>query len=210
MDRVFRERRTSRRMISFLATVGLVVGMLAVLAPGAAGVVNTCRARNLTKGTPADTNLQRVIKAASPGDTIAVRYVCVGRFSIGKELTLVGKATGTTPRPVLNADGSGHVLRVSAQVKLVNLRLTGGLLTDEGCPVGCGGGIAVNSGTLTLRDTVVRGNTARIAGGIFIADPATVVARTARRRSRGTAACGVAPKAQASAEGSSSLAAPSR
>jgi hypothetical protein len=44
-----------------LATIGLVTAMLAVLAPGAEAVVNTCKARNLTKDTPVDTNLQRVI-----------------------------------------------------------------------------------------------------------------------------------------------------
>jgi hypothetical protein len=149
--------------------------MLAVLTPAAVGVVNTCRAKNLTQGTAADTRLQRVIKAAKAGDTISVRYVCVGNFRIAKDLALVGKATPTVSRPVLNGNGTGQVLRVNgAKVRLANLKISGGVLTIEGCssgpdPTGCGGGIAVNlGGTLTLRDSVVRGNTARLGGGIYI------------------------------------------
>ena len=159
MDRATRERRAPRRVLSVLATIGLVTALLAVLAPGADAVVNTCKARNLTKDTPVDTNLQRVIKAASPGDTIAVKYVCVGNFTIAKTLTLLGRATPGMAKAVLNANGAGRPLQVvMARVRLINLKVTGGLKN-------AGGGIYNDSGTVTLKDTVVRGNTASNDGG---------------------------------------------
>jgi hypothetical protein len=129
-------------------------------------------------------NLQAVIKAASPGDKITVRYVCVGNFKIGKKLTLVGKAALGHPRAVLNGNGSGQVLRVNrARVRLVNLKITGGVLSTQGCssgpdPTGCGGGLAANLGaTVTLKDTLVRGNIAAggSGGGIAIDYLSTVV-----------------------------------
>jgi hypothetical protein len=162
MDRVTCERRTPRRMISVLGLTALVAGMLAVLAPGANAAVNSCKAKNLTKGTPVDTHLQRVIRAASPGDTISVKYVCVGNFNIGKNLTLVGKATPGMAKAVLNANGTGRTLFVSAEVRLTNLKVTGGNLINAG-----GGGIVNVAGILTLKDTVVSGNTGDGGGGIY-------------------------------------------
>jgi hypothetical protein len=157
--------RTPQRVFALLATFGLVVGMIGILEPAAAAVVNSCWAKNVTQGTPSDTNLQAVIAAASPEDTIAVKYVCVGHFTIGKKLVVRGIATTDVPKPVLNGNGTGRPLFVSARVKIINLKLTGGVLAgDGGCPSSCGAGIA-NSGTLTLKDTVVRGNTATLAGG---------------------------------------------
>jgi nitrous oxidase accessory protein NosD len=107
-------------------TLSLVVGGLVTLAPHASAVVNTCRARNVTKDRPSRLNLQLVIDAADPGDTIAVRYVCVGNFTIAKDLRLVGRSTREVPRPVLDANGEGRVLTVSGNVRLANLVITGG------------------------------------------------------------------------------------
>jgi hypothetical protein len=146
-------------MISLLATIGLAVWVVGILGPAAAGVLNSCRARNLTQGTPSRSNLQGVITAASPGDRIAVKFVCVGNFHIAKRLTLVGQPTPHLPRAVLHANGRGRVLVVSARVTLTNLRITGGHVAYYG------GGIR-NTGILTLKSTVVSGNTASYAGGI--------------------------------------------
>jgi hypothetical protein len=170
MDRVTYERRTPQRMISVLRVTALVAGMLAVLAPGANAAVNTCKAKNLTKGTPVDTHLQRVIRAASPGDTISVKYVCVGNFNIGKDLTLVGKSTPGMAKAVLNANGTGRTLYVSAQVRLTNLKVTGGNLINAG-----GGGIVNVAGILTLKDTVVSGNTGLGGGGIYNPNGSTLI-----------------------------------
>lgn len=142
--------RPTTRTFSIVLALALIAGMLVVLAQPVGAVANTCRARNLTKGTASRSNLQRVITAANAGDRIAVRYVCVGNFRIPKKLTLVGQATPRVPKPVLHANGSGRVLRVSARVTLINLRITGGAAW-------IGAGI-FNAGNLTLRNTAVRGN----------------------------------------------------
>ena len=147
-------------MLSIVATLGLVTGILAVGVPGAGAVLNTCRAENVTQGGTSRPNLQAVIKAASPGDTIEVRHRCVGSFRIRKDLILVGKATPGSSLPVLDANGAGRVLLVSGQVTLINLQITGGRVRSNG------GGIRNAGGTLVLRGTLVRGNTAVFGGGI--------------------------------------------
>jgi len=142
-----------------LAIACLVASTLAVSASGSrAGVLtNTCRARNVTQGTAARSNLQRVIDAADPGDKIAVERVCVGNFRIERRLTIVGKPTTKVRHPALRGDGSGAVVVVHARVTLINLTITGG-------SANVGGGIQ-NEGTLVLKRSVVRGNTAIEAGG---------------------------------------------
>jgi hypothetical protein len=148
------------KTISIAMMFAVLSGMLVVLAPSAGAVVNTCRAKNVTQGTPRRSNLQRVIEAANAGDTIAVRYVCVGNFRVGKKLTFVGKPTATVPLPTLHANGAGRPLLVNARVILTNLKITGGVVA------GNGGGI-LNKGTLALKNMVVRGNTATSGGGIY-------------------------------------------
>ena len=53
MHRIPPERRAPRCVVSVVAMLGMVVGMLVVSAPSSGAVKkNTCRARNLTQGTP--------------------------------------------------------------------------------------------------------------------------------------------------------------
>jgi len=149
---------------AILAALALVGGMLAVLTMGAGATVNTCQARNLTRGTARSADLQAVIDAANPGDTVQVKRVCVGNFTIAKDLTLRGEPTRRLRMPVLDANGTGRVLEVSswdAFVTLVNLKITGGNLVEYGS----GAGID-NIGHLTLSRSVVTGNTAWSAAGI--------------------------------------------
>src|SRR5436853_1019238 len=160
-----RESRRSRRTAAFLMTTSLVLGGVVTLAPRAGAVANTCRARNVTKGRLARHSLQLVIDAADPGDTIAVRDACVGNFTIAKDLTLVGSSTHDVPRPVLNANGAGRVLTVGGDVRLTNVVITGGLVTDLTSPLENNGGGIFNDGTLLLHNTVVRGNRANDHGG---------------------------------------------
>ena len=156
--------RRSRRA-AFLMTLSLLVGALVSLAPHASAAVNTCRARNVTKDRSTRRNLQLVIDAADPGDTIAVKYMCVGNFTIAKDLELVGRSTHDVPRPVLNANGAGRVLTVSGNVRLGNLVITGGFVTDQTYPLENNGGGILNEGTLLLHNTVVRRNRANDHGG---------------------------------------------
>jgi predicted outer membrane repeat protein len=147
----------SRRAISILATINLVAGMLALLTQAANAAVSPCRARNVTQDTSSDSDLQAVISAANAGDTITVKFVCVGNFVIDKDLTLLGRPTSDVPRPVLRAKG-GRVVLADANVVLNNLEISGGVVD------GTGGGIR-NMGILVLDRVVVTGNSAALGGG---------------------------------------------
>jgi len=135
--------------------------MLFAFPPSAGAVTATCAVRNVTKDLPSGSDLQAVVDAADPGDTISVRDVCVGNFTISKDLTLVGRSTARVHRPSLDADGAGTVLSVSAQVLVKHLRIRNGLATN-------GGGI-VDTGTLLLENTVVRDSKATdMGGGVYV------------------------------------------
>src|SRR5262245_3953204 len=162
MDRVTREACGRRRTPRILATIALAAGSLVTLAPTAGAALHSCRARDVTHDGPVRADLQAVIDAAHACDTIVVRGVCVGNFSVSTPLTLVGKRTSQVPRPVLDADGAGRVLWVHASVSLVNLRLKGGNV-----PRARGGGIYNYADSLTLTHTVVIGNVASKGGGIY-------------------------------------------
>ena len=154
-------------MVSAVATLGMVVGMLVVSAPSSGAMENTCRARNLTQGTPSRSNLQAAINAADRGDRIGVKGACVGSFVIGNDLTLVGHQTPDGAKPVLHGErGSGSVVRVAARVTLTNLKVTGGVAKTDGGVDDAGGGILVRKGSaLTLNRSVVRENRAWYEGG---------------------------------------------
>ena len=155
--------------VTALLSLFLVASSMVWTTPAIAAA-NTCRARNVTKGTPGTSDLQAAIKGASAGDVIEVKYVCVGNFRIGKKLTLVGKPTTGVAMPVLHANGSGRVLLVNGvKVKLDNLKITGGDnpgLEDAGGVLIKAG--TIDAGSLVLVDSIVRGNAGTSAGGIVV------------------------------------------
>jgi nitrous oxidase accessory protein NosD len=102
-----------------------------------------------------------VIDHAAPGDTIAFRDACVGRFTITKRLSIVGMATAERARPLLTSKGTGRVLLVKARVSITNVKIADGWSRSWGAT---GGGIR-NEGTLTLIDSVVTRNRASGNGG---------------------------------------------
>jgi len=153
MDRAIRRRSATLSVVvvTLVSAASLGLGM-----PASIAVVNTCRARNVTQDSAVSSNLQAVIRDAVGGDVIAVKFVCVGNFTIAKNLTLVGRPTADLPRGVLNANGHGDVLVVPrAKVTLRNLKITGG--DDPRWHFGAG--ITTDARLLRLKDTVVVGNT---------------------------------------------------
>lgn len=94
-------------------------------------------------------SLQAAIDDASAGDTLRIVGTCHGPFHITKNLTLVGPAT-------LEGGSSVVWVRLGAVVVFTSLLITGSTPSE---------GI-LNSGTLTLRDSTVSGNTGSGAGGI--------------------------------------------
>jgi hypothetical protein len=155
-------------------------GSVALAHVAAAVDVDACRARNVTRGTPMRHELQPVIVAANAGDTIVVKGTCVGVFRIGKNLSLVGRATPRRERARLVGTPRHTTLTVrgttgSVDVTLVGLRITGGS--------GEAGGIE-NHATLALRRSVVEGNR---HGGITNLGTLTLTERTSVRANAGSA-----------------------
>ena len=93
--------RAIRRRNAVLSVVVLTLvsaGSLSLGMPASTAVANTCRARNVTQDSAVSSNLQAVIRDAVGGDVISVKFVCVGNFTIAKNLTLVGRPTAGLPR----------------------------------------------------------------------------------------------------------------
>ncbi len=163
-------RRPGRAAVLLMTSVLMIVGLIGA-GPSAGAVRNTCRARNVSQDRPSRSDLQGVIDAADPGDKIAVRNVCVGSFTISKDLTLVGKSSAEIVRPVLNANAVGRVLAISAQVRLTHLEITGGKVADDG------GGVAL-TGILILDHSIVRENQANDrGGGIYVSEAGVLTLR---------------------------------
>lgn len=147
-------------VLGVLATLALLVGQVAVWTSSAGAA--TCTVKNITTRVTGS-DLQGAIYAASTGDTLKIKGVCAGSFTIDKDLTLAGPATldgETCDGPYC---GRGIVLWVDAgNVTLKNLTITNGSSTYDG------GGIW-NFGTLTLKgSSSVTGNSAEDgAGGIY-------------------------------------------
>jgi len=160
MGRITREHVAARRTIFIVASVLLATATFAVRTPGSIAAVNSCRARDVTRSTAWNSDLQAVIRAALVGDTIAVKFVCVGNFKIAKSLTLIGKPTTDEPKAVLNGNRQGQVLVVSrANVTLENFKITNG-----SAPGWHSGGGITTAARLQLYDTVVKGN---VGAGIY-------------------------------------------
>jgi hypothetical protein len=151
---------------SFRFTAVAVVAACLAVGPSAhAGQAQPtrCKVRNVDSRENSD-SLATAIAAASSGDTLKVMGVCVGVFSLRKDLTLT--SWNRAKPATLDGDGAGTVVKVSQGVTatLIGLVITDGWAHE-------GGGIA-NRGTLTLIDSTVRGNSATgtLTGGGGIAN----------------------------------------
>src|SRR2546426_5821844 len=70
------------RTLGIIATVGLVAGMFALMAPSAGAA--TCGVTNETTAATY-TDLQAAINDALPGDTLQITDKCVGNFTVDKD-----------------------------------------------------------------------------------------------------------------------------
>lgn len=89
------------RTFSLIGALGLVAGMLAVLAPSAWALKAPCKVKSVASlavfnGT--GSNLQDAIYAAGLGDTLQVSGICVGNFAVSQEAFVVSRIAGLTPR----------------------------------------------------------------------------------------------------------------
>lgn len=156
-----RTRRFWSGSLALLIALGVPTTLVATTtsASAAATAASRCSVTNTTTGVTF-ANLQKAITRAPAGTILRITGTCVGSYTIGKPLTL--QKGGTTA--VLKGNGSTVLTVTGGPVRLIGLRITGG--TASVCPAYtdwvCGGGIS-NTGTLTLTNTTVAGNTA--AGG---------------------------------------------
>ncbi len=183
---------TKRSLLVALVSMGLVLALLGALlaigtiwpaqaqpgrAPNAATLTVTTTADNINCGTLC--SLRGAIVVASPGDTIDILagvYTLTSgvELAIGKDLTLRGAGAKTT---IIQAAAVNPVLAPNdpgvATSRVFNI--TGGNVTISGVTIrhgkssgsnvaGNGGGI-LNSGTLTLTNDTIEGNTGVNGGG---------------------------------------------
>lgn len=151
MSRVY-----SGRVISRLGLVVLLAASATIT--GVGSVKSAYGATTIPVNCTADpTALGSALATATDGDTLAIQGTCKGTFEISHSLTLAGGSGAT-----LDGQGAGTVLTVDSGNTVVvnNLTITGGH-TDTAGNAGAGG--IQNSGTLTLTNSTVRGNTATVA-----------------------------------------------
>lgn len=150
--------------------IGLLLGIgsLAASGPASAGDPGPCRVRNTFGYGGVEDSFERAVAKAGDGWHLLVRGSCLVRsVRIRSDLTIEGVGD---PRPMLDARHWRRVLLVSrgATVTIRHLVITGGRTigspSREGGGYLTGGGIR-NLGTLSLIDSVVRGNRATHQGG---------------------------------------------
>jgi hypothetical protein len=116
--------------------------------------------------------LQAAVDAASPGDKLKVKGTCYGDTTIGKNLTIVGHSNPAFGPATLNGGGKAQtqsvIVNLGATVAIIGLTITGGHNTEIGpgheATEEKGGGIYNERGSLTLTNSVVRGNIAVPSG----------------------------------------------
>lgn len=166
--------------LAVTAAVALGATLLpSVAAPILAGA--PCRAVRTSSGTPATTHAA-IMDAigAEPDDEAALTVTFTGTCAEGLYLsrlgptTIVGRRTRTTGTPTLDATGTdGPAITVySRPVTLRGFTVTGGSGANGGDPAGPahGGGLYIESSTVTLIDMRITRNATRNdgqGGGIF-------------------------------------------
>ncbi len=136
------------------------------LAPATLTVIN-----NSDTGVSGDGSLRGEIKAAASGDTInfaaALNGAAIslsganGTLNISKNLTIDASALGNGV--TLQGNNSFGILSIASGLTVIlnHLTITGGTASS-----GNGGGILVQSSTLTVQNCTISGNTAVAGGGI--------------------------------------------
>lgn len=150
-------KRATAALPALLCALALAL-VLAGPARGAATIVVTSTADS-GAGTVRD-----ALAAASPGDTISIPgtgdyQVSSAELAVTKNVSIVGSG----PDVRLVADGNNRVLNVTAaDVTISDLTVTGGGSTGVET---AGGGVANGTGTLTLKNVAITGNSVTSASG---------------------------------------------
>ena len=156
------------RLLACVTSLALLVTLGATSASAARSA--TCAVTNTDTGKTYP-RLQQAVDAAKPRARLVVKGTCVGGSFIDKDLAIRGVKARRTGRPVLDGglasysmEGSTRVLTIKPRVKVSIRDLV--IRNGRATRIPEGGGIS-NKGRLTLRDVVVRNNTAVHGGGIY-------------------------------------------
>lgn len=155
-----------RRLAPPLAVVAAILGLAA---PACAMDRTVTKTADTNDGTcDSDCSLREAVAAAQPGDTVVVpasasHYALDSHISIAQSLTISGGGAAST---VIDASGSSdRDFSISAgDVTFQGVTVTGG---SAGLPGGGGIFRASSSGSLTLVDSVVTGNSASSTAASF-------------------------------------------
>jgi PA domain len=112
-------RRSVRHSLPALALLGLVAGLLGIGSTASAAPA-TCEVDNSTT-LATYSSLQAAIDAASAGNTLEVKGICVGTFTVTKNLRIKG---GSPNVSILDGGGAGSTLTVNPSVAVTVNRLT--------------------------------------------------------------------------------------
>ena len=166
----------TRKYINALAVLLVSVGLggIATLEAEAATRTVTTAADTVNSGDGV-LSLREAIATAQAGDTIKFATglsgktitLHLGQLTISKNLTITGLGAS---RLTVHGNFASRVLVITggAKVRISGLTIAGGNTEDEyweGTGDGTGGGLR-NSGTLTVTDSTIKGNSAIFGGGI--------------------------------------------
>ena len=151
-------------------------------APNATWYVNAATGDDgnncLSAGSACQTIAATVGKAAN-GDTIqiAAGTYLENEIEIFKQLTLMGAGAGST---IIDGSNAGRVFRTGFEVVISNVTIqNGATITPSSIIFDTGGGAILNSGALTIRDSVLQNNSALGSGGaIFTLNDALIIENT--------------------------------
>ena len=182
------------RLLACVTSLALLVTLGATSASAARSA--TCAVTNTDTGKTYP-RLQQAVDAAKPRARLVVKGTCVGGSFIDKDLAIRGVKARRTGRPVLDGglasysmEGSTRVLTIKPRVKVSIRDLV--IRNGRATRIPEGGGIS-NKGRLTLRDVVVRNNTAVRGGGIYNGGALRMLGRSAVKNNGDLYVAGASP-----------------
>lgn len=176
VSNVLRRPRAGTAGVLVLALVASLASALPASATAPTQSAPEFKVTNLTRGGTRG-SLSEAVLAARAGDTLQVRGTCFGNTRIGKDLTVVGRASAASGTPTLDGEYDGSVLHIERGTTVVidNLVIAHGSANGLTWPRQSGGGIW-SAGRLTLKDVAIVENSARDSGGgLRLEGPTTLI-----------------------------------
>jgi hypothetical protein len=180
MYRTCWSRSRGRRAAAIAAAVAMAGGGIWLAAPAASAVTSPAPCQVTDQQTHAVfSSLQAAVDAAAVNQALTVIGTCTGPTEIAQNLSITGKPTLAARVPTLTGGGAESTVTVDlgATVTITGLTITGGgqVPADSGLTPPFSGGGVENYGTLTLdADAVVNNIAQAFGGGIWTVGDLTV------------------------------------